>query len=116
MWSTIFLTNAHKYSPIERPIEVSLTVEGTLARVYVRDEGPGIAPEQQKRVWERFYRVPGIEVMEQSLSDSNLGLGLYLCQEIIVLHHGQIGIQSAPGQGSTFWFTLSLSPASPAQD
>lgn len=109
-----YLTNAHKYSPIERPIEVSLSVEGTLARVAVRDEGHGIPPAEQERIWERFYRVPGIEVVEQSISDSNLGLGLYLCQEIIELHHGHVGVQSAPGQGSTFWFTLPLAPISPS--
>ena len=103
-----YLTNAHKYSPLERPIEVSLSVEGTLARVSVRDEGAGIPLQEQQHVWERFYRVPGIEVVEQSISDSNLGLGLYLCQEIIELHHGQVGIQSSPDQGSTFWFTLEL--------
>lgn len=111
-----YLTNAHKYSPIELPIEVSLSVEDTLARVAVRDEGAGIEPAEQKHIWERFYRVPGIEVVEQSISDSNLGLGLYLCQEIIELHHGRVGVQSKPGQGSTFWFTLplaSINPSSP---
>jgi signal transduction histidine kinase len=108
-----YLTNAHKYSPVELPIEVKLSVEGTLARVEVRDKGSGIEPEQQKHVWERFYRVPGIQVVEQSISDSNLGLGLYLCQEIIELHHGQVGVQSTPGQGSTFWFTLPLASSDP---
>ncbi|HVU67292.1 MAG TPA: GAF domain-containing sensor histidine kinase [Ktedonobacteraceae bacterium] len=109
-----YLTNAHKYSPLERPIEVSLSVMDEQARVAVRDEGTGIPPEQQPHVWERFYRVPGIEVVEQSMSDSNLGLGLYLCQEIIGLHHGQVGIESTPGQGSTFWFTLPLAEHEPA--
>jgi signal transduction histidine kinase len=109
-----YLTNAHKYSPLERPIEVSLSVMDEQARVAVRDEGTGIPPEQQPHVWERFYRVPGIEVVEQSMSDSNLGLGLYLCQEIIELHHGQVGIESTPGQGSTFWFTLPLAKHEPA--
>lgn len=109
-----YLTNAHKYSPLERPIEVSLSAMDEQARVAVRDEGTGIPPEQQPRVWERFYRVPGIEVVEQSMSDSNLGLGLYLCQEIIELHHGQVGIESTPGQGSTFWFTLPLAEHEPA--
>lgn len=103
-----FLTNAHKYSPAELPIKVSLSVEGTRARVAVRDEGAGIPAAEQARVWERFYRVPGIEVLAHSTSDSNLGLGLYLCAEIIELHHGQVGVDSAPGQGSTFWFTLNL--------
>lgn len=109
-----YLTNAHKYSSAELPIEVSLSVEVALARVGVRDEGAGIEPAEQEHIWERFYRVPGIEVVEQSLSDSNLGLGLYLCQEIIELHHGRVGVQSTPGQGSTFWFTLPLASANPS--
>lgn len=104
-----YLTNAHKYSPANRPIEVSLSTEGSIsARVAVHDEGFGIPPEQQQHVWERFYRVPGVEVVEQSASDSNLGLGLYLCQEIIELHQGLVGVQSSPNQGSTFWFSLPL--------
>jgi signal transduction histidine kinase len=103
-----YLTNAHKYSPVEKPVEVSLSATAAQARVAVRDEGTGIPLEQQPHVWERFYRVPGVEVVEQSMSDSNLGLGLYLCQEIIELHHGEVGVESTPGQGSTFWFTLPL--------
>jgi signal transduction histidine kinase len=109
-----YLTNAHKYSPVEKPIEVGLSATRTEARVAVRDEGNGIPLEEQPHVWERFYRVPGIEVVEQSISDSNLGLGLYLCQEIVELHQGQVGVESAPGRGSTFWFTLPLARQEPA--
>lgn len=103
-----YLSNAHKYSPLDRPIEVSLTVENPQARVSVRDEGPGISPEDQVRIWERFYRAPNITTRDQSTADSNLGLGLYLCKEIIELHHGQYGVSSTKGQGSTFWFTLDI--------
>lgn len=103
-----YLTNAHKYSSIARPIEVSLIVEELLARVLVRDEGEGIPLSEQARIWERFYRAPGIETQEYSNADSNLGLGLYLCKEIIELHGGQVGVSSMLGQGATFWFTLDL--------
>lgn len=107
-----YLSNAHKYSQLALPIEVYLTVKGSQARVVVRDHGPGISSEEQTRIWERFYRAPGIETQEQCTMNSNLGLGLYLCKEIIELHQGHIGVSSAPGQGATFWFSLALAKVS----
>jgi len=103
-----YLSNAHKYSPAGLPIHVSLTIEGSRADVAVRDEGPGISPADQARIWERFYRAPDIKTQEPGCSHANLGLGLYLCKEIIDLHQGQVGVTSTPGQGATFWFTLDL--------
>jgi signal transduction histidine kinase len=103
---TNYLTNALKYSSADRPVEVGLQVEEWQARVWVRDEGPGLPPEVQKHIWDRFYRAPGIEV--QSGSGVELGLGLHISRTIIEQHHGQVGVQSAPGQGSTFWFSLPL--------
>lgn len=106
---TNFLTNALKYSAEDQPVAVHLHVQHGLARVEVSDHGPGLTPEQQERLWERFYRVPGIEL--QSGSGVGLGLGLYICQTIIDRHGGQVGVVSTPGIGSTFWFSLPLSPA-----
>jgi PAS domain S-box-containing protein len=103
---TNYLTNALKYSPAERPVNVGLAVEGQQARVWVHDEGPGLPAEEQERVWERFHRARGIQV--QSGTGVGLGLGLHVCRIIIERHQGQVGIESAPGQGSTFWFSLSL--------
>jgi PAS domain S-box-containing protein len=103
---TNYLTNALKYSGEERPVSVGLQVEAEQARVWVRDEGPGILPVEQAQMWERFHRVPGVEV--QSGSGVGLGLGLHICQTIIERHGGQVGVESAPGTGSTFWFTLPL--------
>ncbi|MFL5658604.1 MAG: ATP-binding protein [Ktedonobacteraceae bacterium] len=97
-----YLNNALKYSEQDRPVKVYLTVEGTEARVSVRDQGSGLADEELKRVWERFYRVRRAEMQ------GGLGLGLYICSSIIQWHEGQVGVQSAPGKGSTFWFTLPL--------
>ena len=72
----------------------------------VQDEGPGLAQSEQERIWERFYRVPGIEA--QHSSDGGLGVGLHLCRAIIEQHGGRIGVHSTVGQGSTFWFSLPL--------
>lgn len=101
-----FLTNALKYSLEERPVEVGIQVTGQQARVWVSDQGPGIPLEEQPRIWERFHRVPGIEV--QSGSGVGLGLGLFISKKIVERHAGQVGVQSTPGHGSTFWFTIPL--------
>ena len=103
---TNYLTNALKYSAEDRPVEVGLEYTGSSVRVWVRDEGPGLPPEEHARIWERFHRVPGIEV--QSGSGVGLGVGLHISKTLIERHHGQVGVQSAPGQGSTFWFALPL--------
>jgi signal transduction histidine kinase len=94
------------YSAETRPVEAGLDVESGQARVWVRDQGPGITPAEQAHVWERFHQVPGIEV--QSGSGVGLGLGLYISKTLIEHHHGQVGLDSVRGQGSTFWFTLPL--------
>ena len=110
-----YLTNAHQYSPIESPISVQLTIDGQQARIAVRDEGPGLTLEEQGRIWERFYRVEWIE--SQHSNGAGLGLGLYICQIIIEQHKGQVGVESTPGGGSTFWFTLPITQQSrPASD
>ncbi len=103
---TNYLTNAIKYSEADRPVDVSLQVVEQVARVCVHDEGPGLSPTDQERVWERFYQAGNVEV--QTSSRTGLGLGLYICKTIIERHHGQVGVQSSPGNGSTFWFTLPL--------
>jgi signal transduction histidine kinase len=102
-----YLTNALKYSAADRPIDVLLQVEEQAARVSVHDEGPGLSLADQERIWERFYQAENVEV--QTASKAGLGLGLYISKTIIEQHHGQVGVQSCPGSGSTFWFTLPLS-------
>ena len=103
---TNFISNALKYSAPDKPIEVLLQKRGLEAYVAVCDNGPGIAKQEQSRVFERFYRAKGIEI--RSGSGVGLGLGLYISKTIIDLHKGDIGVDSEVGKGSTFWFTLPL--------
>lgn len=101
-----YLSNALKYSPDEQPVFVSIERVAQCARVEVHDQGPGLTPEEQKRVWERFYRVKGIP--SHGGSTPGLGLGLHICRTIVEAHHGQLGLESAPGKGCVFWFSLPL--------
>ncbi|MEO7002700.1 MAG: HAMP domain-containing sensor histidine kinase [Ktedonobacterales bacterium] len=106
---TNYLTNALKYAPADQPITVTVArdgEQGDLAWVAVRDQEPGLAAEQQARIWDRFHRTSGIE--QQDGSSVGLGLGLYISREIVERHGGHVGVESEVGQGSTFWFTLPL--------
>jgi signal transduction histidine kinase len=103
---TNYLTNALKYSAEDCPVDVGLKLEEGAVRVWVRDRGPGIPVEEQEQVWERFHRVSGIEV--RSGTGVGLGLGLHISRTMIEAHQGRVGLESTPGQGTTFWFTLPL--------
>jgi signal transduction histidine kinase len=110
---TNFLTNALKYSPPDAPVTISLHMDGAMARVSVRDSGPGLTAQQQAQIWDRFHRVPGIR--QQSGSGAGLGLGLHISRTIIAHHGGAVGIESIPKNGSTFWFTLPLAQPTDAR-
>jgi PAS domain S-box-containing protein len=101
-----FISNALKYSPHEKPIVVGMTLEEQQARVWVRDWGPGLSPEDQVRVWERYFQGKG--VADREVKSVNLGLGLHLCRLLVRQHNGKIGVESQLGEGSTFWFALPL--------
>jgi signal transduction histidine kinase len=119
---TNYLTNALKYAPGEKPIEVGLLVlerpesgpatgqSHGWAQVWVRDYGPGIPAAEQELLWERFYRVQGIAA--QHGSQIGLGLGLHISRTIIERHGGRVGLESEQGKGARFWFNLPLAAAS----
>jgi PAS domain S-box-containing protein len=101
-----YVANALKFSPTSEPVHIGLSLEGENARVWVQDHGPGLAPKEQQRVWKRFYQAPQTPI--QNESKAGLGLGLYVCQQLINRQRGQVGIESTPGNGATFWYTLPL--------
>ncbi len=103
---TNLLSNALKYSPPETPVHLTLRVDGHRASVAVRDAGPGLPPSECERAFERFHRVPGIEV--RSGSGVGLGIGLFISREIVERHSGRIWVESEPGHGATFAFELPL--------
>jgi signal transduction histidine kinase len=106
------LSNALRYSPRDRPVTLRLRNTGTEAIVSVRDEGPGIPPEALPHLFERFYRVPGLEV--NAGSGKGLGLGLYVSRVIVQGHGGRIDVESQRGRGSTFSVHLPLARGSTA--
>lgn len=105
---TNYLMNALKYTPADRIISVCVEAATSTVRVSVRDEGPGLTQEQQQQVWERFYQATTPRYYRL---EGGLGLGLAIAKGIIEQHQGQVGVESTPGQGSTFWFTLQLAGA-----
>ena len=95
------IENAVKYSN-EGRIEVRLNRHDGRVRFSVRDEGPGIPASQHERVFEKFYRLDP----NMTRGVGGTGLGLYICRELIESMNGEIWVDSAPGEGSTFAFEL----------
>ena len=98
-----FVNNAIKYAPGTKEIHANIEKINNMAKVSVSEQGPGIPAEKLPYLFDRYYRVHN-----SGMQNSGLGLGLYICKQIIKRHGGQIGVDSEPGKGSTFWFTLPL--------
>lgn len=95
------LSNASKYGPEGEAIGLDATSRDGFVVFEVTDRGPGINPEEQIRLFQRFYR--GRRAEEEGIG---IGLGLALAREIVQAHGGQMDVKSQIGEGTTFWFTL----------
>jgi signal transduction histidine kinase len=101
---TNLVANAIKYSPNESPVRVSVGQRDKVALIEVHDRGQGIPKDQQKRIFETFYRSPDAEAARKS----GWGLGLAICKDIVERHGGYISCESQVGEGSTFFVELPL--------
>jgi two-component system sensor histidine kinase SenX3 len=94
-----------KYSGASRHIALRLDRENGHARIHVIDQGIGIAPEEQQRIFESFYRAPTAE--NQQIPGT--GLGLTIVAHIAQAHGGRVEVESRPGSGSSFTIHLPIS-------
>jgi len=106
--------NAVKYSPAGSPVVVALESQATNPQadevvIWVKDQGQGINQEEQQHVFDRFYRARSTK----QKSIEGLGLGLYICHEIVQKHGGRMWLESQPNVGSTFYFSLPLKNPQP---
>ncbi|MEJ7560043.1 MAG: PAS domain-containing protein [Pedobacter sp.] len=97
------ISNAIKYAPESRDILIYVSIVSDYVKVSVTDYGMGIAPEDQKRLFERFFRAGEIQHRFPGM-----GIGLYICDQIIQNHGGTLWVESEKGKGSTFNFTLPI--------
>lgn len=96
-----FINNAVKYAPNSGQLNISFDQNTEEIKVAVADKGPGIPAEKIPHLFDRFYRVD-----TSGSQYAGLGLGLYICAEIVKKHGGRVGVDSEMDKGSTFWFTL----------
>ena len=98
------IDNAIRYSPEDTTVGVGLRERDGLIQISVTDQGPGIAPDEQDRIFERFYRIDAA----RSRHTGGTGLGLSIVKHVVVNHGGEITLWSQPGQGSTFTVRLPM--------
>jgi PAS domain S-box-containing protein len=97
--------NSVKFTPDGGKIELDARKVDQTVRIEVRDSGPGIPLEEQRRIFEAFYRLT-----QTDKAAEGTGLGLAITQRLVELHGGKLGLDSQPGAGSCFYFTLPLAP------
>jgi len=97
-----FLSNAIKFSPEGGTVTVSALQKDNRIVLKVIDAGRGIPPSEQSVIFDKFRQVEQADRKEKG----GIGLGLAICKTIIEKHHGQIGVESTVGEGSTFWFSI----------
>jgi signal transduction histidine kinase len=107
---TNLLANAIKFTPVEGAIIVRVRCPGAECEVRVQDTGMGIAPEILPTLFQRYTRAPS-----GKRDAGGTGLGLLIVREIVEAHGGTVGVDSAPGKGSTFWFRLPTADLARAQ-
>ncbi len=98
------ISNAIKYSPQDTNIYIYLEQVGQMAKVRVCDEGPGISPKDQEKLFGEFQRLSA----RPTAGESSTGLGLSIAKKIVEAHQGTIGVESELGSGATFYFTIPL--------
>lgn len=105
------ISNAVKFSPEGGTVSLGAQQRGAWVRIWVRDQGPGIAPEFHARIFQKFSQADSSDTRQKG----GTGLGLAISKELIEHMHGRIGFDSEPGHGACFWCELPLAPAATDQ-
>ncbi|MFN3430948.1 MAG: sensor histidine kinase [Candidatus Sericytochromatia bacterium] len=104
---TNIVHNALKFTPVDGCVTITLHPDGSEARIEVADTGVGIASEHQAHLFDKFYQTatsaPG--------AVGGAGLGLFIAKSLVEAHGGRIGVESVPGEGARFWFTVPIKKA-----
>jgi signal transduction histidine kinase len=101
-----FIDNAIKYSKPDTKVDIRAEQQAAMIWVGVQDQGPGVKPEEIEYLFKNFGKMSS----RPTGGEKSTGLGLAICKKIVEAHHGEIGIETGPHQGATFWFSLPQTP------